>query len=126
VIETQTRSKGRAASNSSCFNRSRGDTLHTELNTLDSIWTFDVRTGEPIRFVALGRDATSIAHNKDNEPTGVYVSNGSIEKGQLLGTKESIQNARGFFTQQHGDNGTYEFYQVRERRKGSVPAVVQQ
>ena len=104
----------------------RGDTLHTELNTLDSIWAFDVRTGEPIRFVALGRDATSIAHNKDNEPTGVYVSNGSIEKGQLLGTKESIQNARGFFTQQHGDNSTYEFYQVRERQKGSVPAVVQQ
>ena len=103
----------------------RGDTLHTELNTLDSIWAFDVRSGNATRFVALGRDASSIAHAEDNEPTGVYVSNGGVEKGQLLGTKESIRNARGFFTMQHGDNNTYEFFHIRERHESSIPVVVQ-
>lgn len=97
----------------------RGDSLHSDLDTLDSIWAFDVRNGKAIRFLALGRDATSIAHGEDNEPTGVYVSNGGIEKGQLLGTQESIENPRGFFTMQHGDNNTYEFVRVRERREGS-------
>jgi hypothetical protein len=103
----------------------RGDLLHTELNTLDSIWAFDVRTAKPTRFVALGRDATSINHGEDNEPTGVFVSNGGIEKGQLLGTEESLENARSFFTMQHGDNNTYEFFRVREHRESSIPVVVQ-
>jgi Bacterial protein of unknown function (DUF839) len=51
----------------------RGDTLHTQLNTLDSVWAFEVKAKNksPIRFIALGRDATSIAHGEDNEPTGV-------------------------------------------------------
>jgi Bacterial protein of unknown function (DUF839) len=103
----------------------RGDTLHTQLNTLDSIWAFDVRTGKSIRFVALGRDAASITQGEDNEPTGVYVSNGGIEKGQLLGTQESIENPRGFFTMQHGGNQTFEFFKVRERHESSIPVVVQ-
>ena len=103
----------------------RGDTLHTELNTLDSIWAFEVRTAKAKRFVALGRNSTSIAHGEDNEPTGVFVSNGGIEKDQLLGTEESLDNARGFFTMQHGDNDTFEFFKVRERRESSIPVVVQ-
>ena len=103
----------------------RGDLLHTELNTLDSIWAFDLRSAKAKRFVALGRDSTSIAHGEDNEPTGLFVSNGSIEKGQLLGTEESLDNARGFFTMQHGDNHTFEFFRVRERRESSIPVVVQ-
>ena len=69
--------------------------------------------------------STSIAHGEDNEPTGLFVSNGSIEKGQLLGTEESLDNARGFFTMQHGDNHTFEFFRVRERRESSIPVVVQ-
>jgi hypothetical protein len=57
----------------------RGDTLHTQLNTLDSVWAFETRLPKkaPIRFIALGRDATSVAHGEDNEPTGLFVSDGS-------------------------------------------------
>jgi secreted PhoX family phosphatase len=104
----------------------RGDTLHTQLNTLDSVWAFNVNNGKPIRFIALGRDVTSIVHGEDNEPTGVYVSNGSSRTAGLQGTKESLAGAvRGFFTQQHGDNNTFEFSFVRgERRESSVPVVV--
>ena len=103
----------------------RGDLLHTELNTLDSIWAFNVPNGKATRFVALGRDATSITHGEDNEPTGVYVSNGGIEKGQLLGTEESLENAHGFFTMQHGDNKTFEFFRARERHETLAPVAVQ-
>jgi hypothetical protein len=89
----------------------RGDLLHTELNTLDSVWAFDVRKPgkSPIRFVALGRDANSIIHGEDNEPTGLFVSNGSSSKSGMLGTEDGLDGARGFFTQQHGDNILYEF-----------------
>ena len=72
----------------------RGDTLHTQLNTLDSVWAFNVNSGKAIRFIALGRDATSIAHGEDNEPTGIYVSNGSSQKDGLLGTEDSLDEAR--------------------------------
>ena len=64
----------------------------------------------PIRFIALGRDATSIAHGEDNEPTGLFVSNGSADPKHLLGTAESL--ARGFFTQQHWDNNLYEILPI--------------
>ena len=95
----------------------RGDLLHTELNTLDSVWAFDVRKPgkDPIRFVALGRDATSIMHGEDNEPTGLFVSNGSASKSSMLGTEKSLDGARGFFTQQHGDNVLYEFVRQKHR-----------
>ena len=95
----------------------RGDLLHTELNTLDSIWAFDVRKPgkDPIRFVALGRDAASIAHGEDNEPTGLFVSNGSTSKNNMLGTEDALDRARGFFTQQHGDNILYEFVRQKHR-----------
>lgn len=81
----------------------RGDTLHTQLNTLDSVWAFSLDTRNPvpflqssvrgplpkaIRFIALGHDATSLAHGEDNEPTGLFVSNGSVSKDALLGTEE--------------------------------------
>src|SRR5262249_61162718 len=38
----------------------RGDTLHTQLDTLDSVWALDVKSKnkQPIRFIALGRDLT--------------------------------------------------------------------
>ena len=57
------------------------------------------RDPSAIRFIALGRDATSIAHKEANEPTGVYVSNGGMQESGLLGTKNSLANPRGFFTQ---------------------------
>jgi hypothetical protein len=103
----------------------RGDLLHTELNTLDSVWAFDLHNRKAARFIALGRDATSIAKGEDNEPTGLFVSNGSPKKGGLLGTEESLDDAHGFFTMQHGDNHTYEFFKVRERRESFIPVVVQ-
>jgi hypothetical protein len=95
----------------------RGDLLHGELNTLDSVWAFDVRakSKKPIRFIALGRDATSITHLEDNEPTGLFVSNGSTSRNRMLGTEDSLNGARGFVTQQHGDNNVYEFVQRRDR-----------
>ena len=79
-----------------------------------------------IRFIALGRDATSIAHGEDNEPTGIYVSNGSSQKDGLLGTEDSLDEAREFFTQQHGDDNAYEFFRARrERRESFAPVIVQ-
>ena len=102
----------------------RGDALHTQLNTLDSVWAFNVKNGNALRFIALGREASSITHGEDNEPTGVFVSNGGIQKDALLGTKDSLDGARGFFTQQHGDNNTYEISRG-PRRESSLPVVVQ-
>jgi len=95
----------------------RGDTLHTQLNTLDSVWAFDVKSKnkEPIRFIALGRDLTSLQHGEDNEPTGVFVSNGGTSPKHLLGTAESLEHAHGFFTRQHGDNPVFEFFRKPER-----------
>ena len=94
----------------------RGDTLHDQLNTLDSVWAFSLPGPLPkaIRFIALGRDATSLAHGEDNEPTGLFVSNGSVSKDALLGTEENLDDPRGFVTRQHGDNSVFRFFHVDE------------
>jgi len=87
----------------------RGNTLHTQLNTLDSVWAYSINGSlPPLRFIALGRDATSETEGEDNEPTGMYVSGGGSHAGDMYGTAMSLSNARGFFTQQHGDNVLYE------------------
>lgn len=87
----------------------RGDTLHAQLNTLDSIWAFNVNPPFQTarRLVALGRDRLS-AGVEDNEPTGLHYSDGDSTVNGLLGTKE-IQPRNGllFFTQQHGENNLY-------------------
>jgi hypothetical protein len=87
----------------------RGDTLHIQLNKLDSVWAYSV-TGAlpPLRFVALGRDATSEAKGEDNEPTGLHVSAGNPSPDALPGTDANLFNARGFLTRQHGDNVLWE------------------
>src|SRR6202000_2708972 len=84
----------------------RGDGLHDQLNTLDSIWAYRLSALDaPLRVVALGRDASALgASQEDNEPTGVYVSNGGKLKSDQFGTPGSLTDARGFFTEQHGDN----------------------
>ena len=93
----------------------RGDALHQQLGKFDSVWAFDVKNGSVRRFIALGRDARSAAAgNDDNEPTGVYVSNGSMLREGLLGTKESLDDARAFFTQQHGENTLYEILSLKK------------
>jgi len=55
-----------------------------------------------------------VAGAEDNEPTGVFVSNGSPRKDDLLGTEDSLDGARGFFTQQHGQNTVFEFKKIDE------------
>lgn len=102
----------------------RGDGLHKQLNTLDSVWAFDVTDPDaaPVRLIALGRDAASTvdAHlldagtpgyqnEGDNEPTGLLVSDGDPTIAGLLGAHvPDPAKVRWFFTQQHGLNRTYE------------------
>lgn len=94
----------------------RGDTLHQQLQKFDSVWAFDVKNGKAVRFIALGRDATSAAAGNDNnEPTGIFVSSGSPREEDLPGTKDSLDDARGFYTQQHGNGDVFEFFRVKRQ-----------
>jgi hypothetical protein len=87
----------------------RGDLLHSQLNTLDSVWAFSVRGHRAAkRFIALGRDAASVAAGEDNEPTGLHVSNGSTFPFAQPGSDLNLLFARGFLTRQHGDNEVWE------------------
>jgi hypothetical protein len=93
----------------------RGDTLHDQLNKLDSIWAYKLNQLGPdrsvaARFVALGEDRMApIATEEDNEPTGVHMSEGDSTIDGLIGTREfSKDRARLFFTQQHGENNLFE------------------
>jgi secreted PhoX family phosphatase len=101
----------------------RGDTLHIQLNALDSVWAYDVRgkDSNPRRFVALGRDTDSetdaafldagtagYQNEGDNEPTGLHVSDGAITIQGLLGKPQNPEKSRWFFTQQHGKNTVWE------------------
>jgi hypothetical protein len=90
----------------------RGDTLHDQLNTLDSVWAYDLRkpNADPVRFIALGRDiVSSVPNGEDNEPTGVLVSDGDPFVTGLLGHQSlDPADSRLFFTQQHGENTLYE------------------
>ncbi|HVO63153.1 MAG TPA: alkaline phosphatase PhoX [Terriglobales bacterium] len=93
----------------------RGDSLHAQLNTLDSVWAFSLdRSHSTKRFVALGRDATSEAAGEDNEPTGLHVSNGSPFTFAQPGSPLNLFFARGFLTRQHGDNVVWEI--VKQHR----------
>jgi hypothetical protein len=91
----------------------RGDQLHTQLNTMDSIWAYSTTEGTPAkRFVALGRDANTLAGG-DNEPTGIVVSDGKPVLGHMVGKKASLgPDTRAFFNQQHGFNTIYEILQA--------------
>jgi Bacterial protein of unknown function (DUF839) len=106
------------------FVQDAGDTLHTQANALDSGWVFDVTRDysqpgvHPIRWLAEGRDpsatldsATPTGNDGDNEITGVHVSDGDPTADGVLGAKiPELNNPtwRWFYTQQHGDNITYE------------------
>jgi len=93
-------------SNTILTTEDRGDTLHDQLDTLDSVWAYPLGAlTSPLRVVALGRDKSATPDNKeDNEPTGVFVSNGTDQ----YGTVANMTGARGFVTKQHGDNTIYE------------------
>jgi hypothetical protein len=115
------------------FVEDAGDTLHTQRNALDSAYLFDVTKdyshgAQPVRFLAEGRDASATVdsglsgsagfqNDGDNEITGLYVSDGDTSTQGLLGEsspKLFQQNGkwRAFWTQQHGDNVTYELIVV--------------
>jgi uncharacterized protein DUF839 len=108
-----------------------GDTLHTQRNALDSGWVFNVNANyaggaRPLRWLAEGRDASATIdsggspsgfgkNDGDNEITGVYASDGDPTVDGILGAKipQLFDNRawRWFYTQQHGDNPTYEVVQ---------------
>jgi Bacterial protein of unknown function (DUF839) len=106
------------------FVQDAGDTLHGQANALDSGWVLDVTrdysaTGVgPVRWLAEGRDpsatldaGTPTGNDGDNEITGVHVSDGDPGVDGILGAKiPELNNPtwRWFYTQQHGDNSTYE------------------
>ncbi len=109
------------------FVQDMGDTLHGQLNALDSGFVWDVTrdysnpANQPVRWIAEGRDASATIdaanggfggkNDQDNELTGVYVSDGDTGKDGILGAKSPRLEGkrwRWFSTQQHGDNPTYE------------------
>ena len=110
------------------FVEDAGDTLHTQRNALDSAFLFDLNVdysnpaNQPIRILAQGRDASATVDSQfvgmpgfqndgDNEITGWHLSDGDPTVNGLLGAKIP-QPFRGgwrlFYTQQHGDNNTWE------------------
>ena len=108
------------------FVEDAGDTLHTQRNALDSGYVFDVKTdysnvsNQPLRWLAEGRDASATIDSSfggfgknegDNEITGTTVSNGDPSADGILGAEIPHLFKGGwrwFYTQQHGDNPTYE------------------
>jgi Bacterial protein of unknown function (DUF839) len=108
------------------FVEDAGDGLHTQRNALDSGWVLDVNTSysnpanQPLRWLAEGRDASATLDSAfggfgknegDNEITGIHVSDGDPSPRGILGAKIPDlrdHDWRWFYTQQHGDNPTYE------------------
>jgi hypothetical protein len=108
------------------FVEDAGDGLHGQRNALDSGYVLDVRrdysspSAKPLRWLAEGRDASATIdaanagfgkNDGDNELTGVHVSDGDPSRGGILGAKVPQLGRDGwrwFYTQQHGDNPTYE------------------
>lgn len=112
--------------NSISFVEDAGDTLHAQRNGLDSGFVWQAGTdysnpkNQPLRWLAEGRDASATldadnggfgSNEGDNEITGLVVSDGDKSASGLLGAKLpdlSSRKWRWFYTQQHGDNRTYE------------------
>lgn len=106
-----------------------GDGLHSQRNALDSGFVVDVThnyadDAVPPRFLAEGRDtsatidsalgaaaAPGFRNEGDNEITGIHVSDGDTSVHGLIGTdipRPFDGRWRVFWTQQHGDNVTWE------------------
>jgi len=103
-----------------------GDTLHAQRNALDSGFVWQVGTdysnpqNQPLRWLAEGRDASATVdaenggfgkNDGDNEITGAVVSDGDPGAQGILGAhvpELGTPEWRWFYTQQHGDNVTYE------------------
>ncbi len=112
------------------FTEDAGDKLHGQRNALDSGYVIDLTAdyskpdAMPVRFLAEGRDTsatidaglsgledTDYQNEGDNEITGIHVSDGDASVEGLLGVKMPTPFEGGwrvFYTQQHGDNTTWE------------------
>ncbi|MFE9093033.1 hypothetical protein [Streptomyces sp. NPDC007264] len=110
------------------FVEDAGDTLHAQRGALDSGFVFDTRADyahgrQPVRFLGEGRDPSATLDNMlasagggfqndgDNEITGIHVSDGDPSARGLLGARVPSlfrDGWRMFWTQQHGDNTTWE------------------
>jgi hypothetical protein len=108
------------------FVEDAGDTLHTQRNALDSGYVLNtavnyaLKGNQPLRWLAEGRDASATIDSAfdgfgknegDNEITGIHVSDGNPSVRGILGAQvPNLGNSswRWFYTQQHGDNATYE------------------
>ena len=108
-----------------------GDGLHQQRNALDSGYLYNLATPKndkgkgkkkapkAVRWLAEGRDASATFdamggpsyNDGDNEITGIHVSDGDPTPAGLPGAKVPNPAAaawRTFWTQQHGDNTTWE------------------
>jgi hypothetical protein len=117
------------------FVQDAGDTLHGQANALDSGFVLDATAdysdsaNQPLRWLAEGRDPSATldsagvpgGNEGDNEITGVLVSDGDPSIDGILGTKipQLFDNPRWrwFWTQQHGDNLTWEVLPSRSARR---------
>ncbi|WP_225851097.1 hypothetical protein [Streptomyces sp. HPF1205] len=110
------------------FVEDAGDTLHAQRGALDSGYVFATTTdysrgAQPVRFLAEGRDPSAtldgmlssvnggIQNDGDNEITGIHASDGDPSTHGILGAKVPTLFRGGwrlFWTQQHGDNTTWE------------------
>lgn len=111
------------------FVEDAGDTLHTQRNALDSAYLLDANhdysdNAQPVRLLAEGRDASAtldsgyigqpgFQNDGDNEITGFHVSDGGPGPNNILGARdphpfEPHSGWRVFWTEQHGDNVTWE------------------
>jgi hypothetical protein len=118
------------------FVEDAGDGLHSQRNALDSAYLvdLDVDYGAPgapplLRILAEGRDpsatldsglgsisGTGFQNEGDNEITGFHVSNGDPRPVGILGglvPNPFLNGWRVFYTQQHGDNETWEIRRAR-------------
>jgi hypothetical protein len=118
------------------FVQDMGDGLHTQANALDSAFVWDTNVdyskgGQPVRWLAEGRDASATLDNGatpsgfginegDNEITGAHVSDGDTGTDGIPGAKiPNLDNPkwRWFYTQQHGDNFTWEVLSSSDNRR---------
>jgi hypothetical protein len=107
------------------FVTDQGDGLHTAANQFDSGFVLDANAdysfgNRPLRWLAQGRDASATIdaanggfgkNDGDNEITGIHVSDGDTGIDGILGAEvpRLFQDGwRWFWTQQHGDNFTFE------------------
>lgn len=111
------------------FVEDAGDSLHSQRNAFDSAYILDTRLqysvsdNQPVRVLALGRDASATVdsgylaagngfqNEGDNEITGIHISDGDSGTHGILGSRVPRPfhgDWRVFYTQQHGDNVTRE------------------